>query len=441
MKCNSQDPMKRFITILFAAVSIGAFAADSSIQGYLIDASCAVRGTRRPDFGAGHQLTCLRMPSCAASGYGVLTDDKRFIKFDQDGNEQAKKLLADLTPQANIKVNVSGNVNGDRMTVTTMRLLGEAQKPAAQVAAPQDPEPPQKTLPFIVKGAWSSASDSTTPLPEDGSIAESVFASQYFGVSYPLPPDWFEKTKGPPPSDAGYYVLAQLRPSEKFKGPAKGIILISAQDLFFSLTPSSNAMELVNYTKETLRPEYKVEQLPAEINIAKHSFARFDYVATAIDLHWRILATQIRCHTVQFILASTDTKLLDSLIQEMDQMTLPAESGVDSATGGEIPVCMKDYASGDNVTSKVDPVLTERRFNSIPVRIIVGKDGKVKHIHFISAFPDQAKAITDALMQWTFRPYLRNGHPQEVETGIMFGTAPRKPAPAASAKVPARPAN
>jgi Gram-negative bacterial TonB protein C-terminal len=434
--------MKRLITIVFAALSISALAADTSVQGYLIDSSCAARSARRPGFGAGHARTCLRMPSCAASGYGVLTDDKRFIKFDQDGSEQAKQLLADLTQEANIKVNVSGKVDGDRMTVTGMRLVVEEQKPVTQSAAPQEPEPPPKTLPFIVKGAWASASDSMTPLPESGSIAGNVYTNRYFGLSYPLSSDWYEKIKGPPPSDGGYYVLAQLRPSEAFKGPAKGIVLITAYDLFFSPIPSRNAMELVNYTKDTLRPEYKVEQLPAEIKIAKHSFARFDYVAPAIDLHWRILATQIRCHTVQLTLASTDTKLLDSLIHEMDAMTLPAEAGVASGTGGgDFPVCIKDYASGDNVITKVDPVFAGRRFNPVPVRIIIGKDGKVKHIHCISAFPDQAKAVTDALTQWTFKPYLPNGQPVEVETGIMFGTLLRKPGPAASAATPAGPAN
>ena len=164
-------------------------------------------------------------------------------------------------------------------------------------------------------------------------------------------------------------------------------------------------------------------------------------MAPAIDLHWRILVTQIRCHAVQFTLASTDTKLLDSLVQEMDKMTLPSEAGVNGGGGGDFPVCIKDYASGNNVTSKIDPVFTERKFNRVPVRIIIGKDGKVKHIHFISAFPDQAKAVTDALMQWTFRPYLRNGQPVEVETGIMFGSAPRRQAPAASVTAPTRPAS
>jgi hypothetical protein len=84
---------------------------------------------------------------------------------------------------------------------------------------------------------------------------------------------------------------------------------------------------------------------------------------------------------------------------------------------------------------RVDPLLTERRFNPIPVRIIIDREGKVKHIHFLSAFPDQAKIVTDALMRWRFRPYLRDGKAVEVETGIMFGHAPRLPTLSATSAV------
>jgi hypothetical protein len=130
---------------------------------------------------------------------------------------------------------------------------------------------------------------------------------------------------------------------------------------------------------------------------------------------------------VEFVFTSRDTKLIEGLIREMSKMTLPTEAGpISGRGGGDVPVCIKDYASGENAIERVDPVFTERKFNPVPVRIIIDKEGKVKHIHFLSAFPDQAKAITDALFQWRFKPYLRDGKPLEVETGIMFGRAPRR---------------
>jgi hypothetical protein len=200
--------------------------------------------------------------------------------------------------------------------------------------------------------------------------------------------------------------------------------------MFFTLTPAKNALELTNYTKDHLIPDYKVEEPPVVLRIANHSFVRFDYGSPVAELHWHVLATQIRCHVVQFIFTSRDAELAEQLIREMNQIKLPTEAGATSGTGGgNAPTCIKDYASGDNVLERVDPVFTDRRFNPVPVRIIIDKKGKVKHIHFLSAFPDQAKAITDALLQWRFRPHLRDGKPVEVETGIMFGRAPRPTTP------------
>jgi hypothetical protein len=92
--------------------------------------------------------------------------------------------------------------------------------------------------------------------------------------------------------------------------------------------------------------------------------------------------------------------------------------------GGDAPVCVRDYARDENIVEKVDPFLRDRKYNPIPVRVIIDRAGKVKHIHFLSAFPDQARTITDALLQWKFKPYLRDGRPVEVETGILFGQSP-----------------
>jgi Gram-negative bacterial TonB protein C-terminal len=280
---------------------------------------------------------------------------------------------------------------------------------------------------ILVKGAWASSSDSVTPLPEGGSVTNNVYTSQYFGLSYPFPPDWFQKFQGPPPSDSGRYVLAQIAPAATYKGPARGTILITAQDMFFTPLPAANALELIKYTQDNLQADYKVELKPTETRVAGRSFTFFAYWSPVAEVHWYVLATQIRCHAVELVLASRDTKLLESLVLDMNRMKLPTEASPTEGTGGgATPVCIKDYATGQSVLERVEPVLTERRFNPVPVRIIIDKEGKVKHIHFLSAFPDQAKAITDALMQWKFKPYRRDGQPVEVETGIMFGSPPRK---------------
>ena len=285
------------------------------------------------------------------------------------------------------------------------------------------PEAKVPTGVILVKGAWSSASDSVTPVPEDGNVSNNVFTNKYFGLSYPLPKDWIEKFKGPPPSDSGRYVLAQVRPADGYKG-SKGSILITADDLFFTPLPASNTLQLINYTKDNLQADYKLELPPTETKIAGHPFEFFAYWSPVAELHWYVLATQIRCHAVQFILTSSDTKLLQSLVLTMNKMELPEEASLIGGTGGgPDPVCIKDYAAGQNVLARVEPVFSEHRFNTVPVRIIIDKTGRVKHIHFLSAFPEQAKAITDALKQWKFKPYAINRQPMEVETGLVFGRA------------------
>jgi hypothetical protein len=279
---------------------------------------------------------------------------------------------------------------------------------------------------ILVKGAVPSASDASTPVPEAAMITEKAFLDAYFGMAYQLPAGWSQKYVGPPPSDSGYYVLAQIEPGKAFKGDAPGTILISAQDLFFSLSAAKNAVELINFRKSRLSPDYKVERPPTEVMIANHSFIRMDYMSPVAELHWYTLATQIRCHEVEFLLTSRDPALLERLVQSMNQMVLPEQTGPATGRGGgDLPVCVKDYASGENVMNRVNPVFAEQKFNPIPVRLVIDKNGRVKHVHVISAFSEQSKTITDALLQWEFRPYRLNGKPVEVETGILFGAMPQ----------------
>jgi len=283
---------------------------------------------------------------------------------------------------------------------------------------------PKETI--IVKGAWYSASDSTTPVPEGGTVTNNVFTDRYFGITYALPADWMQKYTPPPPSDSGSYVLAPITRADTYKGESRGSIQFGAQDMFFSLVPAVNARQLVNYLKNHLAADYQVELKPTPTTIGGRPFTFFAYWSPVAELHWYVLATEIRCHTVEIILMNRDTKTLEELVRDLNnKMKLPAGSGSTEGSGGDVPVCLKNYASSDNVIERVDPVFTTRRFNPVPVRIIIDKAGNVKHIHILSAFPEQQKAVYDAVKQWKFRPYERDGQRFEVETGIMFGTPPR----------------
>jgi Gram-negative bacterial TonB protein C-terminal len=310
-----------------------------------------------------------------------------------------------------------------------------SSKKAANPSNHQSPVKVPKDA-ILVKGAWSSASDSVTPVPEAATVAQDVFSDPYFGIRYPLPQDWIQEYVGPPPSENGRYVLAQVGPPATRDGPDSASMLITAQDMFFTPLPAANALELTAYVRDHLQVDYKVETPPTLTKVADRSFSFFAYWSPVAELHWYVLATEIRCHAVQFVLTSRDTKLLDRLVLDLNRMKLPASVGATAGNGGgPFPVCVKDYAREGNVIARVDPVFTERRFNPVPVRIIIDKQGRVKHVHLISAFPDQQSAIIDALKQWKFKPYSVDGKPVEVETGILFGRAPQSLAPHSRASV------
>jgi hypothetical protein len=286
-------------------------------------------------------------------------------------------------------------------------LLGAAALGAAQYG-------PGPAGVILVKGAWSGAAGSASSLPEEGAISGGRYVNAYFGLEYTVGSDWTQHYEGPPPSDSGYYVLAQIEPNNPSLDPSSGHILIAAQDLFFSLAPVHSASELISYQRQHLGADYRVERAPLRVRIANRDFVRLDYRSAVAGLHWHVLATEIRCHVVQFIFTGSDPKSLERLVESMKTMIQ-----------GDAPVCIKDFATAATVLEREDPVFPELRFNPVPVRIVIDTEGKVKHIHFLSAFPEQAKGIADALSQWRFRPYLQSGQPVEVETGLMFGRSAR----------------
>jgi hypothetical protein len=259
---------------------------------------------------------------------------------------------------------------------------------------------------LLVPGAVASSSDAKTPLPEQGKFLKNTYANRYFGLTWSFPEAWSQEFDGPPPSDSGAYVLANI--TDK-----RGSVLITAQDLFFSLTPPRNLVDYVHYAYAHLPKYYKAAGEPAEFTINGHKFFRYGYSAPEAGLQWAVLTTEIRCHTLQFVVTSRDSAVVESLVESLKGLKIEDDGAR----------CVDGYARPQNIESKIDPVFNDNRFNAIPVRFIIGKSGRVQHVHILSAFDDQAKTINETLSQWRFKPYVVNGDAVEIETGILFGAA------------------
>ena len=109
-------------TLAIVALAAIAFAHDAkasaksqTMNGYLVDVSCASDNAEKPkaDFGPKHSKRCLQMPECEESGYALVTADGKVIKFDKDSNETAKKFIAATEHDRDWKVAVTGTMNTD----------------------------------------------------------------------------------------------------------------------------------------------------------------------------------------------------------------------------------------------------------------------------------------------------------------------------------------
>ncbi len=57
------------------------------------------------------------------SGYGVFTADGKYLKLDAAGDEKALAAIKASKKKDNFKVRVTGDVSGDSIKVTDLKLM------------------------------------------------------------------------------------------------------------------------------------------------------------------------------------------------------------------------------------------------------------------------------------------------------------------------------
>ncbi len=133
---------------------------------------------------------------------------------------------------------------------------------------------------------------------------------------------------------------------------------------------------------------------------------------SGVGLYRSMFAVEIRCHVVTFNLTTRDPDSAGALARSLD-------IDVQNRSSRSAPECVRDYAVADNIVHRVEPADAGAKAATIPVRIVVAKDGSVKHVHVIRATTTQRRNIEEALRQWKLKPYQRQGRAVEVETGVM----------------------
>jgi TonB-like protein len=266
---------------------------------------------------------------------------------------------------------------------------------------------------FVSVMAWQR-SVATVPIthPDDGAVSNGVYTNAYFNLSYALPPGWTEGTAGPLPSQSGYYVIRTAEPAGDFTGT----LLIAAQDMFFAAKPSADAAATADEFGRAMAAVegMTIDRPPSQVLVAGRVFSRVDF--SGAGLFRSTLITEIRCHLVSFNLTAKSPERLSALTLSLNDIGFAGNGGA----GRVDPICVSHYADAEHVVTRADPPAIGSTPASIPVRIVVGTDGSVKHVHVIRATGEQRGAIENALGRWKFKPYVVDGRAVEIETGLLI---------------------
>jgi hypothetical protein len=116
---NGELTMKMLTSLLaLSMLAVPALAANETFNNVsVVDVSCSKKAAADAD---AHTRTCALQ--CQKSGFGILTADKKFLKFDADGNAKVLAELKASDKKDHLRVNVSGDVQGDTLKVASVKL-------------------------------------------------------------------------------------------------------------------------------------------------------------------------------------------------------------------------------------------------------------------------------------------------------------------------------
>lgn len=116
--------MRRTLRTLLLLSTCIWTAQAADLQGVIADWNCVPAMVREGRAKTLRQRRdCSLMKNFNRPGYGLITDDKKFYRLDENGNKQARLLLKNTPDKDNLKVVVTGDIEGDTVKVTNMSLL------------------------------------------------------------------------------------------------------------------------------------------------------------------------------------------------------------------------------------------------------------------------------------------------------------------------------
>jgi Tfp pilus assembly ATPase PilU len=84
----------------------------------IVDVACSKKVAADAD---SHTRECAL--ACQKSGFAIVTADKQILKLDASGNAKVAEALKASDKADHLRVNVSGDVQGDTLKVSSVKLL------------------------------------------------------------------------------------------------------------------------------------------------------------------------------------------------------------------------------------------------------------------------------------------------------------------------------
>lgn len=106
--------MATFPRIALFLLPLAGLAAAETWNGTLVDVMCKDRDL------AGHTRQCAI--ACAKSGFGLVLQDGKFLKFDETGNAKALAALKASAKEKDLKAKVTGERDGDLVKVQSIEI-------------------------------------------------------------------------------------------------------------------------------------------------------------------------------------------------------------------------------------------------------------------------------------------------------------------------------
>ena len=120
----SNGKMLRTLSVFLLTLGISGALSGAELQGLVVDWKCAkqmVQNGREKTFKDNRR--CSLMKNYRRPAYGLLTDDKKFYRLDDPGNQHILQLLRNTPDKDNLKVVVTGDIDGETIRVTNITML------------------------------------------------------------------------------------------------------------------------------------------------------------------------------------------------------------------------------------------------------------------------------------------------------------------------------